>query len=219
MFYFTPDGWKIFPKKITYTQEVETYDMSDEPYQEFSNVQSEDVILTEEQLRRFETIKNVQSIGIEDIKKFVFEQKVEDEGLVDLQSEVKAEETRQKLARLIRWDEITSEDMMDLIDDFKEYSIGSFYVAGDIFSLNNQLYQVLQAHTSQEDWPPDQTPALYKAIAPPSVIPEWNQPTGAHDAYNKGDKVLFSGKVYESLIDGNTWSPSAYPQGWKEIVV
>ena len=53
----------------------------------------------------------------------------------------------------------------------------------------------------------------------PSVetIPDFVQPTGAHDAYNKGDKVKFEGKVYESLIDANTYSPSAYPAGWKEI--
>ncbi|MFA7115570.1 MAG: carbohydrate-binding protein [Candidatus Omnitrophota bacterium] len=43
------------------------------------------------------------------------------------------------------------------------------------------------------------------------------QPTGAHDAYQKGDRVLFEGKTYESLIDANVWSPTSYPQGWKEI--
>ena len=26
-----------------------------------------------------------------------------------------------------------------------------------------------------------------------------------------------NGKVYESLIDNNAYSPSAYPAGWKEI--
>ena len=53
----------------------------------------------------------------------------------------------------------------------------------------------------------------------PSVetIPDFVQPTGAHDAYKKGDKVKFEGKVYESLIDSNAYSPSAYPAGWKEI--
>ena len=45
----------------------------------------------------------------------------------------------------------------------------------------------------------------------------WVQPTGAHDAYNKGDKVSFNGQDYESLIDGNSWSPSDYPAGWKVI--
>ena len=49
-------------------------------------------------------------------------------------------------------------------------------------------------------------------------IPEFVQPTGVHDAYKKGDKVSFNGKIYESLIDTNVHSPSAYPLGWQEIV-
>lgn len=45
--------------------------------------------------------------------------------------------------------------------------------------------------------------------------PEWVQPTGGHDAYQTGDQVTFEGAVYESIIDGNVWSPADYPQGWK----
>ena len=52
---------------------------------------------------------------------------------------------------------------------------------------------------------------------PAETIPDFVQPTGAHDAYQKGDNVKFEGKVYESLIDSNAYSPSAYPAGWKEI--
>lgn len=52
---------------------------------------------------------------------------------------------------------------------------------------------------------------------PTDNVPDFVQPTGAHDAYKKGDKVKFEGKVYESLIDANVYSPSAYPAGWKEI--
>lgn len=52
---------------------------------------------------------------------------------------------------------------------------------------------------------------------PTETIPNFVQPTGAHDAYKKGNTVKFEGKVYESLIDANTYSPSAYPAGWKEI--
>ena len=47
--------------------------------------------------------------------------------------------------------------------------------------------------------------------------PEYKQPMGAHDSYKIGDKVTFNGKRYVSLIDGNNWSPSVYPQGWKEV--
>lgn len=217
MFYFTPEGWKPFKKSIQYTELVQVYDDSDEKYQGKQDLISADIALTEEQLRRLETIKFVSSMGVEDVRKYVFDNTVEDTELVELRSEIKAEETRQKLIKLVRWDELTNEEMLDLIDDFKEYSVGAFYVVGDIFSLNNQLYQVLQAHTSQEDWMPDQTPALYKPIAPPTIIPEWVQPTGAHDAYSIGDRVIFEGVVYESLINGNTWSPKAYPGGWKTV--
>lgn len=52
---------------------------------------------------------------------------------------------------------------------------------------------------------------------PTDTIKDFVQPTGAHDAYKKGDKVRFENKIYESLIDNNVYSPSAYPTGWKEI--
>ena len=35
--------------------------------------------------------------------------------------------------------------------------------------------------------------------------------------YQKEDRVSFDGGNYESVIDGNVWSPSAYPAGWKTI--
>ena len=49
------------------------------------------------------------------------------------------------------------------------------------------------------------------------AAPEWVQPTGAHDAYQTGDTVTFEGQEYVSLIDGNTWSPTEYPQGWERV--
>lgn len=48
-------------------------------------------------------------------------------------------------------------------------------------------------------------------------VKDFVQPTGAHDAYAKGAKVRFQGKVYESTIPNNAYSPATYPQGWKEI--
>lgn len=52
---------------------------------------------------------------------------------------------------------------------------------------------------------------------PADEWPEFVQPTGAHDAYNAGDKVTYNGKHYQSTMDGNVWSPDSYPQGWKEV--
>lgn len=48
-------------------------------------------------------------------------------------------------------------------------------------------------------------------------IPDFVQPTDATNAYAKGAKVKFNGKIYESLIDNNVYSPTAYPAGWKEV--
>ena len=38
-----------------------------------------------------------------------------------------------------------------------------------------------------------------------------------HDAYDKEDRVSFNGGNYESVIDGNTYSPAVYPAGWKTV--
>lgn len=48
-------------------------------------------------------------------------------------------------------------------------------------------------------------------------VKEWAQPTGAHNAYMKGDRILYTdGKIYESTIDNNVWAPDVYPAGWSE---
>ena len=123
----------------------------------------------------------------------------------------------QATRKLIRVDELDEEELLEMIDLYESYEIGKSYQTDDIFKYENKLYKVIQEHTSQEDWIPSELPALYLSMMPENVIPEWVQPTGSHDAYNVGDKVIYGGKVYESIIDGNTWSPTDYPQGWKEV--
>lgn len=119
--------------------------------------------------------------------------------------------------KLIRVDELSEEELTEMIDLYPSYEIGKSYIVGDVIKYEGKLYKIIQAHTSQEDWLPIELPALYLNLMPENVIPEWVQPTMAEDAYKIGDKVIFEGKVYESLIDGNTWSPKDYPQGWQLI--
>ena len=102
----------------------------------------------------------------------------------------------------------------------RTYSIGDFLTYGVNGAGDPQLYKVAQTHTAQAEWTPEATPALYTPIGlNDSGYPVWSQPTGAHDAYNKGDIVDYRGILYESLIDGNIYSPEAYPAGWtkKEV--
>ena len=119
---------------------------------------------------------------------------------------------------------LTDEQAMEVVAVYDSWMAGKTYAVGDFltFGVNGvgdpQLYKVTQAHTAQADWKPDVTPALYTAIGlDENGYPVWSQPTGAHDAYNKGDIVNYNGTLYESLIDGNTYSPDAYAAGWRKV--
>lgn len=84
----------------------------------------------------------------------------------------------------------------------------------DRYQYNDKLYKCVQAHTTQADWTPDVTPALWVEVSL-DEFPDWKQPAGAHDAYAKGDKVKHNGKKWESTADANVWEPGVY--GWSEI--
>lgn len=116
-------------------------------------------------------------------------------------------------------DSATDEEKIELTDSFPFYQVGRKYSVNDEFQHGGDLYRVIQAHVSQNDWEPSLVPALYLRINKPGEIPEFVQPTGAHDAYNVGDVVSFEGSVYESTINGNVWSPTANPAGWQLIPV
>ena len=51
----------------------------------------------------------------------------------------------------------------------------------------------------------------------PEEYPEYVKPTGAHDAYNNGDKVTYNGKHYICKMDGCVWSPDEYPSAWEVV--
>ena len=116
---------------------------------------------------------------------------------------------------------LTDEQAMEVVAVYDPWKLGKAYTVGEFltYGVNGvgdpQLYKVVQAHTSQADWRPDATPSLYVAIGlDEQGYPVWSQPTGAHDAYNKGDIVNYNGALYQSLIDGNVYSPLDYPAGW-----
>ena len=89
------------------------------------------------------------------------------------------------------------------------------YTVGNLRVYEGILYKCVQAHTSQSDWTPNLTPALWsKAGDPAEEYPEWSQPIGASDAYMNGDKVSYNGKHWISAIDNNVWAPGVY--GWNE---
>ena len=102
-------------------------------------------------------------------------------------------------------------------DLFPSWKTDTAYAIGDRRRYGEILYKCLIAHTSQPDWTPDIAVSLWaKVLNPDDKIPEWEQPDSTN-AYMKGDKVRYNGKIYESVVDNNVWSPDDYPAGWREI--
>ena len=99
-----------------------------------------------------------------------------------------------------------------------EWETGVNYTAGQKMRYGDIVYRVLQAHISQDSWNPEDAPSLYAKVLIPDEdeVPEWEQPDSTNP-YMKGDKVMYNGVIYVSLIDNNVWSPEAYPAGWQVV--
>ena len=122
----------------------------------------------------------------------------------------KAKQLRQLIEQLA----VTLDDETALtgVELFPAWVVGKAYAVNDRVQYNGTLYKCTQAHTSQTDWMPSATPALWKTVSV-DEYPEWVQPTGAHDAYNIGDKVTYNGQHYVCTSDGNAYAPNVY--GWQ----
>lgn len=86
------------------------------------------------------------------------------------------------------------------------------------------VYQCLQAHTTQTDWTPDMTPALWSVVQPPVTTPEWKagvKYTGDNTAgAGKGDVVTYSGRRYRCWQTHTSqigWEPPKVPALWIDL--
>ena len=66
------------------------------------------------------------------------------------------------LDRLV--DQAEDEDFGKLIYLYNPFQIGHAYKLGDRFRWQDDVYEVLQAHTSAEVWKPNEATSLYKKV-------------------------------------------------------
>lgn len=95
------------------------------------------------------------------------------------------------------------------------WRVGRECAAGDVLRYDGRLYRCLIAHTAQADWVPDVAPSLWTQIMYRDgyrIIPEMIEST---QAFAIGELGWWGDALYTSLIDGNVWTPEAYPAGWK----
>lgn len=120
---------------------------------------------------------------------------------------------------------LSDEMALEVPSVFPVWQAGVEYEVGFKLRYDDILYKVLQDHTSQADWTPNVAVSLFARVLNEPVvdpetgkidIPEWEQPDSSNP-YMIGDRVLFEGEIYDSLIDYNIWSPKDNPQGWLQL--
>ena len=112
---------------------------------------------------------------------------------------------------------LSGKELASIASLYPKWKAGLSVVVDDIYRVQNTLYKVVQAHTTQSDWTPPDSPALWTVVSAAGVIPDWVQPGTngvATDQYGIGYKVMHDNPndagniwVYESSIDANTTEP------------
>lgn len=119
---------------------------------------------------------------------------------------------------------LSDEDALKVQSLYPVWVVDTAYDEGYKVKYKDVLYKVLQAHTSQEGWTPDTAVSLFAKLLVGEIneetgeaeILEWVQPDSTNP-YMTGDKVIFNEVIYESLIDYNVWSPSAFVDAWRVV--
>lgn len=125
------------------------------------------------------------------------------------------QEARAFIEAFVRLREMATDEMsLQVPNLYPTWRVGVEYALGDRVLYEDVLYKVITAHTSQETWTPVDAPSLFAKILIPdeNAIPEWEQPDSTNP-YMTGDKVMYDGKVWVSVVDNNVWIPSEY--GWE----
>lgn len=103
----------------------------------------------------------------------------------------------------------TDEQALTYILLIPDWSPIKHYNVGDRVRQEGRLYKCITSHGSQMDWSPDVSPSLWTLVLiDPDIseVQEWQQPESTN-GYSRGDRVIYNGIIYESVIDNNTWEP------------
>lgn len=113
--------------------------------------------------------------------------------------------------------DLSDEQKLELVNLARDNAIPDHSYAA-LQEQVNKLYEITSEHavkiakleTGQEPEPQTE----------PEEYPEYKQPTGAHDAYHKDDKVTYNGNRYICIAPEGVavvWNPDTYPAYWKKV--
>ena len=110
----------------------------------------------------------------------------------------------------------SDEAALNNIDLYPNWKENLNLEVGGRYKYNGVLYKCLQAHTTQSDWTPDITPALWVVVSL-DEWPEIPENIPAENPWMKGDKGTWKGEHYICQIDNCVWNPDAYPAAWEKV--
>lgn len=116
----------------------------------------------------------------------------------------KLEEMLYKINKMYIESRITEQDKEEL-DDLARTNAK----AENNYDIQKQIDELRARVETLEGNTQEETTEEYK---------KFKQPTGAHDTYKLGDKIIFNNKKYICKLDNCVWSPETYPQSWGEVV-
>lgn len=114
---------------------------------------------------------------------------------------------------------LTDEQAIELSVLYPLWVIGAEYAVDARVRYGDKLYKCLQSHTSQDNWTPDVTPALWVEVAPPNEYREIKDGMLPTEAFALGEIGWYKEEdnLWKSLIDANTYTPDIYPSGWEQV--
>lgn len=113
-------------------------------------------------------------------------------------------------------------DLAPLLEPWRAGSTGNpvVYAAGDVRTYSGQPWKCAQGHThsGEPGWEPGTAASLwaaYHATDAANALP-WQAPTGAHDAYQTGEWMIWTdGKPYRCTQNATVWGPDEMPGAWE----
>ena len=175
-----------------------------------------DVVLKEIQLinGNYQDVYTKDTQGICD--KAIIKQSVSETEFSEVNGEIKEVKKKTITYETLYSKQQSEEIIKEIRDALQVWQSNITYNIGDVFQYNNKGYEVIQDHTSQEDWKPHLVPTLYKTLIlhQYNEVTAWTQPQGSHDCYPLQAQVTFNGKTYQSQHSCNVWQP---PTLWSEI--
>ena len=120
----------------------------------------------------------------------------------------------------VKADDLTDEDVATLSALYDPWRPGLAVEVGDLLAWDGTIVECIQAHTTQPDWTPGATPALWKVHRTPQGPGDEPEEWIAGASYAVGEQVTYDGALYQCLQAHTSqvgWHPPAVPALWSLV--